>query len=340
MTDGGGQVWNGDEIGFDPTGQWNRTLCFSFNRPGHTITPDERAPFWASVFYWSRGDGVLGMIPPTIIHQGEAEVVTYANVSTGQCDTEGQLLCLPASWLVHQSPSGYNDRVGFRKIAMHFLAHCGPRRPQYVFVDGHDSHWDPDALQLLKDAQVFVFFLRSQNSENDQPNDNGPNAALKAKYKESLEQWYWRWTRSVKLTPAYFNSIFLSAWQLFVCDAGGAVVRAFARCGLHPLNPELAVLEEEKRDYGSMFALGAQGVEAVRTVAAKGEGEGAGGVQVQREDAPADTIFSAGSHPKKVVLRAAVYDTLAKRVKQVRLLCSALLCSALLSLTRVCRHRS
>lgn len=38
------------------------------------------------------------------------------------------------------------------------------RKPIYVFIDGHDSHWDRDALQLMLDNQVFVTFLRSNNS--------------------------------------------------------------------------------------------------------------------------------------------------------------------------------
>ena len=68
---------------------------------------------------------------------------------------------------MHATPSGYQDRDGFLKVE-----YCGPKRPQYVYVDGHDSHFDSEALDLLASNHVYVFFLKSNNSEEDQPNDN------------------------------------------------------------------------------------------------------------------------------------------------------------------------
>jgi hypothetical protein len=58
--------------------------------------------------------------------------------------------------------------------------------PQFLFLDGHDSHWDSDALKYAKDKHVHVFFLKAGDSENDQPLDNGPNALLKRCYYDAL----------------------------------------------------------------------------------------------------------------------------------------------------------
>eukprot|EP00961_Rhodomonas_salina_P269101 3636279-Rhodomonas_salina.1 len=69
------QIFNSDEIGFDPTGKWSRVLAFRWGKTSYTIGTGERAPFWVSVFFWSRADGVLS-IPPCIIHQGPSDKIS------------------------------------------------------------------------------------------------------------------------------------------------------------------------------------------------------------------------------------------------------------------------
>ena len=41
---------------------------------------------------------------------------------------------------------------------------------------------DSEALDLLASKDVLVFFLKANNSDEDQLNDNGPNSAFKACY--------------------------------------------------------------------------------------------------------------------------------------------------------------
>ena len=80
-----------------------------------------------------------------------------------------QALGLPSDWIVHATPSGYQDRDGFLKVGTEFVEYCGPKRPQYVFMDGHHSHFDSEALDLLASKHVYVFFLKLNNSEEGQP---------------------------------------------------------------------------------------------------------------------------------------------------------------------------
>eukprot|EP00961_Rhodomonas_salina_P017064 229730-Rhodomonas_salina.1 len=40
------------------------------------------------------------------------------------------------SYLIHQSPSGYNDQAGWRLICQHLVEWGLPIRPLYIFVDG------------------------------------------------------------------------------------------------------------------------------------------------------------------------------------------------------------
>ena len=58
-------------------------------------------------------------------------------------------------------------------------------RPQFVFQDGFDGHWSMTCDELRANG-IVCFFLRSQNSISDQPNDNGLNAKNHANVNDSL----------------------------------------------------------------------------------------------------------------------------------------------------------
>ncbi len=104
------------------------------------------------------------------MHDWKDWVTTEANWLMGGLDDDGNPQCIPPGWEVHQNSSGYNNHV----------------LPLFIFLDRHDSHWCPYALQLLKDNTIHVFFLRSQNSTHDQPNDNGSNTTVKSIYMRML----------------------------------------------------------------------------------------------------------------------------------------------------------
>ena len=48
-----------------------------------------------------------------------------------------------------------------------------------LFFDGHASRWSVEALQKLRDNNVFVLCVPSHSTVWSQPNDCGPNAAFK-----------------------------------------------------------------------------------------------------------------------------------------------------------------
>jgi len=86
---------------------------------------------------------------------------------------------------------------------------------------------------------IHVFFLRAGNSDNDQPNDNGPNSALKGIYGKYHDRFFSGvdsgFIRVQQMSIPIFNQIFLSAWEEFKLE-GKVVKRAFEKTGLHPLN--------------------------------------------------------------------------------------------------------
>ena len=223
------QVWNCDEIGIDPNGKWHKivnTYKFCQVEKVWKTLDGERAPFWCTVLFFTRADGQC-FIPPTLVHQSnEVTADIFMNV--------------PGNWISHATPSGYMDRDGWFKTINNFTKLCGSSKsnPQYLFFDGHDSHWDADALDVLHRRSVYSFFLKAGDSENDQPNDNGPNAGLKADYNEEKGEWLLKFP-SRKFTPASMNDVLTKTWAKFSCRAGPMIVKAFKKCKLHPLVPPI-----------------------------------------------------------------------------------------------------
>eukprot|EP00966_Prymnesium_polylepis_P324596 7380623-Prymnesium_polylepis.2 len=73
-------------------------------------------------------------------------------------------------------------------------------RPAFVLFDGYVHHFDADALAILVNAQIFVFCLKSQDSDSDQVNDNGGNAAAKANYCHEHDDWLEKTGHAVPFT--------------------------------------------------------------------------------------------------------------------------------------------
>ena len=221
------QVWNCDEIGIDPNGKWSKVICtykWCVTDQIWKIQTGEHAPFWCTLLLFSRADGQC-FIPPTVVHQG-------SNF------TQDFQLYLPSDWIVHCTPSGYMDRDGWYKSIRQFIALSGARvtNKQILFFDGHDSHWDADAMDLMSDNHVHGFFLKSGDSSNDQPNDNGFNAKAKAIYNEEKAKWDEQFV-STPFSPAHMNKVISATYARLSITSGQVIKDSFSKTRLVPLRP-------------------------------------------------------------------------------------------------------
>jgi hypothetical protein len=175
------------------------------------------------VLFFSHGDRQC-FIAPTIVHQA--------------ADLTGDLLIgLPGNWVSHAPPSGYMDLDGWYKTISNFskLSGASPGNPQFLFFDGHDSHWDADSLDLIAARHIEAFFLKAGDSKNNQPNDNGPNACLKGYYNEVKALWDVRWATTA-YTPAFMNHVVADTWVLYKLRAASIIIGAFtAKTRIYPL---------------------------------------------------------------------------------------------------------
>ena len=162
------QAWNANEVGFDRKGRWQRVLTSSKEQRLFPTTTGEKASLWVTTWLWTRADGRCCIhVHPSLVRQGSQL-------------SKFQALGLPSDWIVHGTPSGYQDRDGFLKVCTEFVEYCGHKRPQYVFMDGHDSHFDSEALDLLASKHVNVFFLKLNNNEEGQPTMRRANQRQRA----------------------------------------------------------------------------------------------------------------------------------------------------------------
>lgn len=222
------QIYGGDEVGMNPSGHTGkRVVCSLLRRQIVVVTDGEggKATFWVTFFFWTRADGQF-VIPPCVVHQG-AQMSDYFRLN------------LPQDWCVHCSPSGYMDRDGWLKVARHFKRYCGPTRPLYLYFDGHDSHWDPDALDEWLDDNIFPTFFKAHGSEDDNMNDNGPNAAFHSEFDDATSDWGETYPGTKDAVP-FVNERLVVAWKNLKARGGPIAVNAAAITGIYPFNPNSA----------------------------------------------------------------------------------------------------
>ena len=96
------------------------------------------------------------------------------------------------------------DRDGWTKAMSLFSRTCGSSKmnPQVLFFDDHNIHFDDRATHIMRSHHIFPFILKSGESNNDQPNDNGPNLRLKRYYGIAKVKWK-RQHGTMKFTPAH-----------------------------------------------------------------------------------------------------------------------------------------
>lgn len=151
-------------------------------------------------------------------------------------------LNLPEDWLVCNTPSGYMDRDSWQKAIRYFAQKCGATVVDHVllFFDGHDSHWDPETMDIMKSNYINTFILKVQDLENDQPNDNGANAKLQSCYNLQKAEWDEKFI-NVRYTPEHLDSILTKAWNMIKRDSTGTIIDSFAKTRLLPLKPPATI---------------------------------------------------------------------------------------------------
>ena len=87
---------------------------------------------------------------------------------------------------------------------------------------------------MCKNIQPFV--LKSGNSINDQPYDNGPNAKLNYIYNVAKSVWMLKYGEK-KFSPHHMKSVLVEPWDSLNMSAGNVIRDRFEKKKLLPLSP-------------------------------------------------------------------------------------------------------
>ena len=175
---------------------------------------------------------------------------------------------------------------------------------QFPLFNGHDSHWDANALENLAKHHSEPFFLMAGNSTLDHHNDNDPNAALKACFNEVKGEWDENCV-TTNLAPPHFNYFIVEAWRWFTQKAAPIVIRSFSKMNLFPYNNSAAgactavmqCSEEEKSIELEQMARAAINIQPFT---------------IARTSAPMTILRAKGYSGRNLLIRSAAYKFLNK----------------------------
>ena len=141
-------------------------------------------------------------IPPTIIHQGSEMSKLFRKK-------------FPNDQIANCTLSGYMDRKGWFKTMYNFINLCGASKgnSNFIFFNGHHSHWNPDAININFINFICNFFLKTGESEKNQPNNNGPNFCPKVLYNKMKEIWCEKYGMTTFTSPHILISIWSSLFN-------------------------------------------------------------------------------------------------------------------------------
>jgi len=236
---------NLDEVGCPPEGKHPRIEAFKGLNHVAYLRGGVKAAYWITVCVITCAIGTV--MPPFLVHQGKLGELNAANTVMGDVREDGKFNYVPKTWTVVQSESGYMVVDIFYDAAVHIVQNLGSLRPVILFMDGHGSHWSARALRYLDNNGVYVIFLRSQNSENDQPNDNGFNRKMHYVLSQCHAEWLIKYPhrRAMPFRACHFNEVLEKAWaELTSGSAYGTILRGWKLTGLWPLSVKVALERE------------------------------------------------------------------------------------------------
>ena len=148
---------------------------------------------------------------------------------------------------VRATNNGSMTQDTFFDFCLHFIKHLPNGQgkggdPHILFLDGHASRWNLQAINLLMSNNVFPFFLPSHTSVWTQPNDNGTNLRMHKSVEDAIKKLR---VFGQKANVSMFNVVIRTAWKDFMererlellHTKANTTTSAWRVTGLYPFNP-------------------------------------------------------------------------------------------------------
>lgn len=138
------------------------------------------------------------------------------------------------------SNRGWIDMELFKRwFTDHFLKFAVSARPILLLLDGHSSHYNPEAIRHAKENDVILFTLVPHTTHEMQPLDTAVFGPLKSNWREACHD-YIQSNPGRVVTKYQFSSLLSQAWMKTMVPS--TIISGFKTCGVYPFNP-MAVID-------------------------------------------------------------------------------------------------
>lgn len=138
--------------------------------------------------------------------------------------------------LYGMSENGWIDHeLFFHWLNNHFVKHIPPTRLVLLILDGHSTHFTPEAIQESKKQGIEVIALPPHTTHQAQPLDVSFFKSLKSHW-SSVCHTYMSENVGHVVTKFQFSALFSKAWYLAVKPE--TIINGFRKTGVYPLNKD------------------------------------------------------------------------------------------------------
>lgn len=114
----------------------------------------------------------------------------------------------------------------------HFLRHAVSAHPLLLLLDGHSSHYNPDAIRLAKEYDVILFTLVPHTTHTS------VFAPLKAHWCDACHEFMQKNPGKV-ITKYQFSPLLAEAWLKAMSLL--PIISGFKYCGVYPFNAQVVL---------------------------------------------------------------------------------------------------
>ena len=144
------------------------------------------------------------------------------------------------------SENGWVNRDLFQHwLLNHFLIYAPPSRPILLLLDGHSSHYCPEAIRLAAENKIILFALPPHTTHLTQPLDKGCFGPLKIFWRQLCHQ-FCAENPGRTVTQYDFSKLFAAAWYKAFTMTN--IISSFRVTGVCPFNRSVIKIYTENDD--------------------------------------------------------------------------------------------
>lgn len=142
-----------------------------------------------------------------------------------------------------------NGEFFYYWLTHHFLLYAPATRPVLLLLDGHSSHYCPEAIRIAAENKVVMFALPPNTTHITQPLDRACFAPLKVAWQNACHEFYAR-NPGRAVTQYDFNEVFAKTW--YKAFTMSNIISGFEVAGVYPFDRSVVKCRtEDENDIAS-----------------------------------------------------------------------------------------